>query len=157
MRESWRNIPGTRGCYQVSDRGRVRSIWILKSWQTSKTAALRSNSQRREVVSIPIGKKWKRSYVHRLVAAAFIGPCPTGKQVNHKDGNSLNNHKGNLEYATPSENIKHAWRNGLYKRSRIKTFVCGHSTGEENVRIEKYKEFSYRKCVTCNPRKNVVF
>lgn len=53
--------------------------------------------------------------VHRLVASAFLGPCPKNKEVNHKDGNKLNNKLENLEYASHSDNMKHAIRSGLYK------------------------------------------
>lgn len=53
------------------------------------------------------------AYAHDLVAEAWIGPKPDGVTVNHKDGNKLNNIPENLEYATYSENISHAYRLGL--------------------------------------------
>lgn len=52
------------------------------------------------------------------MAMAFIGEAPEGATVNHKDGNKLNNHFLNLEYATRSENQIHAYDTGLQKRQR---------------------------------------
>ena len=57
----------------------------------------------------------KRYYVHRLVMETFEGPLPEGLCTNHKDGNKENNSIENLEYVTYSENLKHAYDNGLTK------------------------------------------
>ena len=60
------------------------------------------------------GKKYYRR-VHRLVAEAFI-PNPNNlPQVNHRDGNKLNNHYSNLEWCSNSVNTQHGYDNGLYK------------------------------------------
>lgn len=58
-------------------------------------------------------KKHHRSRVHRIVARTFLGPCPKGKEVNHKDTIKLHNHYKNLEYMTKSENTQHAYDHGL--------------------------------------------
>ena len=58
---------------------------------------------------IPDSKKKSRNErVHRLIALTFIGSSPSPiHQVNHKDGNKLNNKASNLEWVSPSENMRH--------------------------------------------------
>lgn len=52
-------------------------------------------------------------YIHRVVALAFVEGYEENKHVNHKDGVKSNNHYKNLEWVTRSENMIHAFRNGL--------------------------------------------
>jgi hypothetical protein len=54
------------------------------------------------------GGKMKRYMVHRLVAERFLPQIPGKDQVNHKDGNQINNHVNNLEWVTNRENYRHA-------------------------------------------------
>lgn len=56
--------------------------------------------------------------VHRLLVKHFIGEIPKGMCVNHKDGNKLNNNLDNLEIVSYSENMKHAFRNGLQEKPK---------------------------------------
>lgn len=58
-------------------------------------------------------KYYKR--VHRLVAQSYIPNPNNFPQVNHKDGNKLNNNVENLEWTTNSQNVQHGYDNNLYK------------------------------------------
>ena len=60
-------------------------------------------------------EKKKTIKVHKLVANAFLGK--SNLQVDHIDGNKLNNKLNNLEYVTPKENIRRAWEKGLSKNT----------------------------------------
>jgi len=51
--------------------------------------------------------------VHRIVAEAFLPDFLEKPQVNHIDGNKLNNHISNLEMVSAKENILHAYKTGL--------------------------------------------
>lgn len=56
----------------------------------------------------------KKSYfVHRLVAQKYIPNPNNNPQVNHKDGNKLNNNANNLEWVTNQQNRTHAVKNSL--------------------------------------------
>lgn len=55
----------------------------------------------------------KTFQIHRLVAMAFI-PNPDGLEtVNHKDGDTANNHVDNLEWMTQGDNKRHAFETGI--------------------------------------------
>ena len=58
------------------------------------------------------GKRYQK-YNHHLVLNTYVGPCPLGKETNHKDGNKHNLDIENLEWITRSENYKHAIATGL--------------------------------------------
>lgn len=68
-------------------------------------------------VDLYYGGHSKRYSVHRLVASFFVPNPYNKKQVNHKDGNKMNNHYTNLEWATNRENTIHAYKNNLNDRS----------------------------------------
>ena len=57
----------------------------------------------------------KSRMIHRLVAREFIGECPKGFEVSHKDGNSFNNSLEYLEYSTHSENVLRKRNHGTSK------------------------------------------
>lgn len=65
-------------------------------------------------VSLTKNRKQYGFTIHRLVASTFISSPENCKvEINHKDGNKLNNHVSNLEWVTHKYNIEHAYSNGL--------------------------------------------
>lgn len=116
--EEWRAVPGTDGLYSVSSYGRVRSEPIPGRVGRQRGRILSPHADTKGypifVACFTSGMRWTAK-VHRAVAAAFLGACPEGMQVNHKDGDKLNNHVENLEYVSCKDNIVHGWETGLYR------------------------------------------
>jgi hypothetical protein len=125
----FRNIRYYEEKYEVSSNGEVKSLERRVNHngrtRTVKERVL-ATSLRAGYKIVKLNKDGKQEtfYVHRLVADAFISnPDPINKkEVNHKDGNKLNNDYSNLEWCTHQENMIHAFQTGLIKRrtKRIK-------------------------------------
>lgn len=112
--EEWRDVIGYEGLYEVSNLGNVRSCEHFTNGHHLISRVLKQNLNNRYMYVKLYKNHTKRSVrVHRIVAMAFI-PNQDGKpQVNHIDGNRLNNSASNLEWCTQSENIRHAIDIGL--------------------------------------------
>ncbi len=114
VEEDWRSIVGFEGVYEVSISGRVRRV--LQSSGTQAGRVVRPqyrDPQGYPCVVLYRSQKARCCFLHHLVAEAFIGPRPLGKEINHKDGNKRNPNVMNLEYVSPSQNRKHAVDTGL--------------------------------------------
>lgn len=113
--EEWRDVPDSDGAYKVSSRGRVMRVKAGRGTRAGRVLKASLDAYGYPMVVVRKNGKPYTSCVHRLVAAAFLGPRPDGYCVNHRDGKPKNNDLSNLEYVTPAENSQHAVRLGLIK------------------------------------------
>ena len=122
--ESWRDIKGYEGYYQVSNLGNVRSVertTITRQARYDKPVVVRRRAgllkQHLDGKGYPMIRLCrlgivKTINVHRLVAQAFIENPLDKPAVNHIDANPLNNRADNLEWCTIAENNAHTHRLG---------------------------------------------
>lgn len=122
----WKTIPDTDNLYFANEDGEIMSSSRPHAFVShgKKMSYLRNGKILKKVVNSYgyycvtiklLNGTQKIIAVHQLIAKTFI-PNPENKpQVNHIDGNKLNNKISNLEWCTVKENIQHAFRTGLNK------------------------------------------
>ena len=124
--EKWKDYPENNN-YQASNYGNIRrKAYIKKVNKVSKNGKKYITEMR--LNAIPISKSLHQirskngncdyhgctiGLVHRIVGKTWVVNPDNKPQINHIDGNGLNNHINNLEWATSGENQKHAYKLGL--------------------------------------------
>lgn len=106
--EDWSEIRGFPK-HLVSDHGRVAN------WETGTVLKPRPSGWGYLQVMLWSSSRAHTKTVHRLVAEAFVPGFDHGLDVNHIDGDKLNNHDWNLEWVTRGDNNRHALALGLRK------------------------------------------
>lgn len=135
MTEEWKDVPNYNGKYQVSNLGRVRSLYEWNGNRYKKQYRKRisilnptDNGNGYLIVPLTKGTKRKNWYVHRLVATLFVPNPRNVNVVNHLDYNKRNNRADNLEWVTQKENVQYS-----VERMKGKNNGFLPSTGERFV------------------------
>jgi len=129
----YRVIPGYPR-YAINEHGTVLSACFrglgakaIRSWANAKRLNSTANRLGYHQVWLYHDGRSRTSSVHTLVLTTFVGPCPSGMQCRHLDGNPSNNHVSNLAWGTASENEKDKTLHGTsctgerHGRSKLKS------------------------------------
>lgn len=136
LEEVWKPIKGFEDYYKVSNTGKVYSI------RNNRVLIVKPKHTGYREIELNVKGNVTYKRVHRLVAEAFI-PNPENKsEVNHIDGDKLNNNVENLEWCTQSENNVHAIRTGLAKTQNMRVHHLLYMDNLLYVEFDNLKQIS---------------
>lgn len=144
--ESWAPIPDHDG-WEVSSEGRV---WSRPRYRTRGGMLARFETSR-GYLAVKLGQKTVD--VHRIVASAFLGPCPDGLEVRHLDGDATNPRLSNLAYGTKVENRLDRLAHGTDHNANKTHCPKGHPYDTENTYVNPSRPTA-RYCRACRRDSN---
>ena len=153
--ETWKDIKGYEGLYQVSSYGNIKSMPNRSNHKVEKI--IKTTVHRKGYVKVRLCKegKIKTCLVHRVVAEAFI-PNPNNLlQVNHINEIKTDNNISNLEWCTPKYNAQYGNRSNWVKKKEIQYSLDGKLIKSYNSIREASDETSeHRECISscCHKR-----
>lgn len=143
LNEVWARVVGYEGLYDVSSFGRVRSCARQRfdgHHNIAERILLPDASRRYLAVTLSgHGNKIKRP-VHRLVLEAFVGPCPSGMQACHNNGNRADNRSLNLRWDTAKANSADKVRHNTVPDCRGERSKHAKLTERKIRRAEKLRD-----------------
>lgn len=131
MKEIWKDITGYEEAYKISNYGNVYSKHV------NRILSPETNNNGYVYIRLWKNNKRKTFVIHRLVGKYFLHNPNNFPELNHIDGNKLNNKVDNLEWCDRSFNIKHSYDNNL--RELPKGEINGNSKLKEHEVIKILK------------------
>lgn len=144
--EIWKNIPGYKNKYQISNLGRVKS-----KNKNGKEKYLRFGTNGVGYYNVQLmgdDNKKHNCYVHKLVIENFIGKRPEGYQIDHINAVRNDNRLCNLMFVTPKQNSnnKNTIQNKINKMKSINQYdLNGNLVYTYNNLIELLENTDYNK------------
>lgn len=129
MIEIWKPIAQWEGCYEISNKGRVKSLRYNGAARTKPKILkpfFESKRQKYEIVTFrdkSNDKSRQDKRVHLLVITTFKGKKPKGFECRHLNGNSRDNRPKNLAWGTRLQNKHDSMRHGTYRHTLKKEEV----------------------------------
>lgn len=134
MKEIWKDVPGCKSTYQISNLGRIRRLWPHKA---ATIRRLGKNPDGYYQFQTELKTKITTHSISRLVLTCFVGPPPKGRNfADHISGDIEDNRVTNLRWVTRAQNN---W-NSKYRNGGVAPNVYRHKSGNYGVRIQANKK-----------------
>lgn len=140
--ETWRAIAGLEGRYEISDRGRVRSL-MRRSFRheyVPRPTPLVMRLYPTRTGHLKVWLQGRPRQVHRLVLEAFVGSCPQGCEASHVNGDAADNRVINLLWESHVDNMQRKVAHGTLNvgprhgsRTRPDRVARGERSGSAKV------------------------
>lgn len=132
MKYEWKPLVGFEDLYTIREDGKVIGLTSGK--------VLKTPLDRYGYMKLTLSKGGVKTFtnVHRQVALAFVPNPDNLPEVNHKDGNKLNNYWRNLEWTTSKGNMQHAHKNGLIDYKKVSGENC-YITSLSNEQVKEIR------------------
>lgn len=132
----WKPLKNFESTHLISNLGNIKCI------STDKLLNILKHSRGYNAINININKTKNHLLLHRLLAINFIDNPNNYTQVNHINGVKTDNRLENLEWISPSNNMKHAFKTGLNKQSDFQKEVLRKRVSKKVINIETNEIFS---------------
>lgn len=143
MEEEWRDIKGYEGLYQISNKGKIKSLERLSPQKhLIPEKILNTCHAEAGYVDVSLYKDGKRMHKkpHKLVAEAFIPNPDNLPEVDHIDANKDNNCVENLRWVTHKENCIHPLRRELLRKINLGKKMTPEQIAKQSIQITVLKD-----------------